>query len=99
MSLSSFILHTSSFRRWSMSKMPDAGEDHRQAMFVARLDRVGVAHRAAGLNDRGDAGACGLINVVAEGKERIRCQHRTLAPLTRFAHRNLDRIDAAHLSS
>src|SRR5579875_1650624 len=80
-----------------MPEMPNTGEHHRQAMFLARLDRFSVAHGAAGLDDCGDAGAGSLIDVVAEGKERIECQHRPVTAFAGFAHGNLHRINAAHL--
>jgi hypothetical protein len=40
-----------------MPKMPNAREDHRQAVFITRLDRIGIAHGAAWLDDRGNTGA------------------------------------------
>src|SRR5579884_2642536 len=81
-----------------MSKMSNAGEGHCQALFVARLDGIAVAHGAAGLDNRRDSRTCGFLNIVAEGEEGIGGQNRTFASLTRFAHRDLYRIDAAHLS-
>ena len=39
-----------------MPEMADAGEQHRHAVLVAGGDRVGVADRAAGLDDRRHAG-------------------------------------------
>ena len=38
-----------------MPKMPHSREHHGQAVFIAGLDGVGVAHRAAGLHHGGDA--------------------------------------------
>ena len=37
-------------------KMPETGEDHRQAAFVSRLDDFVVAHGATGLDRGGRAG-------------------------------------------
>src|SRR5207253_984147 len=53
--------------RTSMTEMAYSREHHRQAVLVACLDRILIAQRPAGLHDRGDAGASGLVNVVAEG--------------------------------
>src|SRR5579883_658304 len=66
-------------------------------MFVARLDRIGIAHGAAGLDDGRDAGAGGLIYIITEGEERIGSEYAALASLASLAHGHVDRIDAAHL--
>src|SRR5262245_29008466 len=57
--------------RLSMAKMPEAGEDHCQAMLVTGRNRVGIAHGAARLNDCSNAGPGGLVHVVAKRKERV----------------------------
>src|SRR5438552_1916679 len=69
---------------YSMPEVPVAGEDHRDAVFVARRDAVRVAHRPARLHDRHDARLGRLIDVVAEGEERVAGQHRTLLALARL---------------
>src|SRR5437773_9870066 len=48
----------------SMPELPPVGEQHRQAEALARCDHLGVAHRAAGLDDRRDAGICCVLAVV-----------------------------------
>ena len=53
-----------------------AGHHHRHAVPVGRFDHLGVAHRAAGLDDRGHAGGRGLLDPVGEGKERRRRRAR-----------------------
>src|SRR2546421_3367109 len=58
-----------------MSEMPDAREDHREAVLVSSGDHFGVAHGAAGLYDRGDAVPGGLVNAVAEGEEGVGREH------------------------
>src|SRR5262245_40014423 len=62
--------------RRSVAEVPHAGEHHRQAVLVARLDRLRVAHRAAGLHDRRDAGRGRGVHVVAEREKRVGRHHR-----------------------
>src|SRR5438105_3985932 len=81
-----------------MAKMANAGQHHRHLMLVARLDRVLVAHRSAGLDDRRHAGRGRLVNVVPEWEEGIGSHDRSAAALTGFAHRHVNRIDPAHLA-
>jgi hypothetical protein len=59
-----------------MPEVAHAGEDHRHAVLVAGRDRVLAAHRAAGLDDRRDAAAGGLVDVVAEREKPGGRQHR-----------------------
>ena len=47
------------------------GEHHRDPVLVGRRDDFLVAHGAAGLHDRTDAGLHGLIHPVAEGEEGV----------------------------
>ena len=49
----------------------DAGEGHRHVVFVAGLDHVVVADRAAGFRDVGDAALSRALNIVAEREERV----------------------------
>ena len=46
-------------------------EDHRDAGGVGGLDDLVVAHRAAGLDDRGDAGVDRELRAVGEREERV----------------------------
>src|SRR5262245_27548158 len=79
----------------SMPEMADAGEEHRQAVLVARRDRVGVAFRAARLRDGRHADASRGIDVVAAWEECVGRQHCPAAALARLLRRDLDRIDPA----
>src|SRR5205085_2681173 len=56
-------------RGYLVFEMPHAGEDHRQAVFVAGGDAVRVFHRPARLGDGGHAGGGGDFDVVREGEE------------------------------
>ena len=55
-----------------------AGEDHGQAGFVGGRDHLVVAHRAAGLDDRGGAGFGRGQQPVGEGEEGVRGDDRAL---------------------
>ena len=59
-----------------MLEMSKAGKDHRQAVFVCRLDTFFVAHRAAGLDDCRDAEVRGFIDIVAEREKRVGSENR-----------------------
>src|SRR5580658_8039274 len=48
--MNSLSFSTGSNMAGSVAEMADAGEDHRQAALVRRLDHGGVAERAAGLD-------------------------------------------------
>ena len=54
-----------------VAEMTNAGEDHRGVCFVRRGDNLVVAHRAAGLNHRGDPRCCRGVDSVAEGAEGV----------------------------
>ena len=58
-----------------MPKMPDPGEHHRHAVFVRGSDHLFVAHRAARLDNGGDAGAGRSVDAIPEREERIRGHH------------------------
>src|SRR5689334_19381672 len=92
----------SSWRPWrlggSMSEMPDAGEHHCEAVFVTGGDRLAVALRAAGLDDRRHAGRGSGVDVVPEREERVGSKNGTLDPLAGLPDRDLYRIDPAHLT-
>src|SRR5439155_27004953 len=68
-------------KRNLMPKMPNAGEYHRHSMVVTGLDRIRIAHGAAGLDDCCDACSGGFIDVVPEGEESIGSQHAAAGPL------------------
>jgi hypothetical protein len=68
----------------SMPEMSDAGEDHSQAVLIAGLDRVLIAHGTAGLDDGSDSRLGRLIDVVAKRKESVGSHHaanRSIASL------------------
>ena len=49
-----------------MPEVPLAGEDHRQPPLIGRGNRLGIAYRAARLNDRAHAGLGENVDSVAE---------------------------------
>ena len=55
-----------------------AGEHHGDAVLVARLDGLLVAHGAAGLDDGSDAPLGQRVHVVAEREERVGRAHQAL---------------------
>jgi hypothetical protein len=81
--------------------MTEAGEHHGDALLVGGGDHLGVAHGAAGLDDRGGAGLGQHVEAVAEGEEGIRGDHA--AGDDEAGVLGLDRsdargVDAAHLA-
>jgi len=54
-------------------------EHHGDAVPVTGLDHLGVAHRATGLRDRGDAGLSRVVNVSANGKKVGRRRSNAIA--------------------
>ena len=54
-----------------MLEMADAGECHRDVVFVGCGDRLIVFDRTTGLDDRRDAKSGGFVNVIAKREERI----------------------------
>ena len=84
-----------------VSKMPHAGEDHGDAMFVGGGDDFFVFDRAAGLDNRLGAAVGGFIEAVAEwiksvGGDRGAFQVQTVSRGPQ--HGDLGRVDAAHLA-
>src|SRR5579885_1836155 len=78
--------------------MAHAGEDHSEAEPVGGGEYVGIAHRAAGLNEGGGAGLGGLLDAVRKRKERVGGDHTARERRLRFHHGDFDGIDAAHLA-
>ncbi len=62
--------------RGSVLEVPRPREDHGYALAVGGGDGLVVADRAAGLDDRRDAGLDGVLHAVGEGKVGVRGQHR-----------------------
>ena len=56
----------------SVPEMADAGEYHGDVALVGRGDHLGVAHAAAGLDDRDGAMLGDDVEAVAKGKEGVR---------------------------
>ena len=54
-----------------MAEVAEAGHDHCHAVVAAEGYRVGVADRAAGLDDGVDSGLVGNLHAVCEGEECI----------------------------
>ena len=52
----------------SVAKMPDTGEYHRDTAVVGRGNDLGVAHAAAGLNDRDRSVVGNHIETVANAR-------------------------------
>src|SRR5207342_1507609 len=82
-------------------EMPDAGEHHRDVVFVGGGDDFVVAHRTPRLDDRADPGRGRGVNAVAERKEGVARHDRPRDLQTRFL--GLERGDlrayhATHLS-
>ena len=50
---------------------PDAGEGHGQTRLIGSGNDLGVADRAAGLDDRRRTGLCGLDEAVGKGEEGV----------------------------
>jgi hypothetical protein len=63
-------------RLQSVVKVTLTGEDHGQAVLVGGGDHLVVAHRAAGLDDRGDAGGRRRVDAVAEREEGVGAERR-----------------------
>src|SRR5437016_4744905 len=75
-------------------EMTAAGEQHRHAVLVRRVDHHRVAERATGLDDRGDAGPCRDLDAVGEREVRVGCHDRKPRVLPRLPYRDLDRDNA-----
>src|SRR5882672_5249156 len=85
--------------RWwtSVAEVALAGEDHRQMMTIRDLDRHLVPDRAAGLDDRGDAGPGGELDPIGEREVGVAGHDRGLGPVAGAADGDLDRHLAARL--
>src|SRR5258706_9428448 len=89
---------TSSFM--SMPEVAHAGEDHGRAALVGRGDHFGVAHAAAGLDERARARVEQHLDAVAEREEGVGGGDRVLERQSRglrFRRRQARAVDAAHL--
>src|SRR5262245_5869174 len=75
-----------------MPKMAATGEDHRQAVRVARGDDMHVSWCADWMNDRG-----GLVEGIVEWEKRIGGKCSAAGAGGRFLDGDFHRIHAAHL--
>jgi len=84
-----------------MSECARACEHHRDTIFIADFDRLFVARATARLDDRGDAGAAGVLHRVALGEreESVRGDDRARDALTRTLDRLLGRPEAVRLTA
>ena len=57
-----------------MMEQAHASECHGDAILVAGVDNIVIAHRATGLSNKLYATLVGTLNVVAEGEERVRAE-------------------------
>src|SRR2546423_15387859 len=81
-----------------MPEMPDAREDHREAVLVGGGYDLRVAHGTAGLYDRCDAVPGGLVNAVAEREEGVGREHGAGDGKPRAHRADANRVDARHLT-
>ena len=81
-----------------VSEVTTAGENHRDAMFVASGDDVFVFLGSARLDDGDDAGFGSSMDRIGEGEERIRSEDASLRAFARFVDGDFHAIDAAHLA-
>ena len=58
-----------------MAEVTEAGHDHGHAVVAAEGYRVGVADRAAGLDDGIDTGLVGCFDTIGEGEESVGCHY------------------------
>ncbi len=81
-----------------MQEVAHVGEDHGQAEIVGGGDDFGVFDGAAGLNDSGGAGFCGVLDAVGEREEGVGGDDAALQRFLRFHDRDFDGVDAGHLA-
>ena len=67
--------------RGSVGEVAGAGEVHRDAGRLRRLDHLGVAHRPTRGDDRADAGVEQHLEPVGEREERVGCRDGSARPL------------------
>ena len=84
--------------RPSMLKMSAPGKDHRDSVLVTSGDDFAIFYGSAGLNNRGNSCRGGLMDRIGKWKECVRAEHGSACSIARFANRNVNRINAAHLS-
>src|SRR5947209_16621518 len=82
----------------SVEEVPGAGEVERGAGGAARLDRLVVADRSAGLDDGANARLEQHLRAVGEREEGVARGDRPLRPVTGTAHGKAGRVDAVDLT-
>ena len=80
-----------------MAEVPAAGEHHRRAGGIDRLDNLRVADRSAGLDDGRDASVERHLRAVGEREKGVGCEHRTLQIRPRLLDREANRVHTTHL--
>src|SRR5580765_8583538 len=81
-----------------MEEVSFAGEDHREPELVGLLDDGFVAHRAARLDDRGDAGRRRRLDAVFEGIERVARARAAAGASGCLLRRDFSRLDPVLLA-
>jgi hypothetical protein len=79
-----------------VAEVAAAGEDHRRARRVCRRDHLGVALRAAGLDDSGHTGLECELGPVGEREKGVggeRGAAEVVAQLARLLDRDADGVD------
>src|SRR5438105_1227120 len=84
-----------------MTELSLTRKNHRDPMLVRGGHHLGVAHRAARLDDGFNTGLRCLIDAIAEGKEGVGPDDSPLGVMSRllgFVNRHECRVDARHLT-
>ena len=82
----------------SVPEVAPCREDHRHSCGVGRGYHLGVALRAARLDQRGDTRIDRYLGAVCEGEERIGCRDRPFGPVAGSLHREAAGVDAVDLA-
>ena len=77
-----------------MPEVPDSGEDHGDSVVIAGGDDFLVFNGAAGLDDGGDAGGVGALDVIRLGEEGVGGEHGAAGALAGFFRGEFDGIHA-----
>ena len=78
-----------------------SSKDHRESVFVSRVNNFLIPDRATRLNNRLNASFRSRIDTIPKRKKRIRCKDGTsyIKPgFIRFAYSDLRRVNSTHLT-